>query len=291
MKKLAALINPQFEAFMAVAKHKSVHAAARAINISQTAATQRILLLEQRLRITLFIRTTQGMQLTPEGEKLLRFCHTMTDYTHETLGSIHHAGIHSSHRIIISGPASIMSSRITPVCMPIMRSFPQLYFTFNVNDTDDIVHALRTGRSHFAILRPDQVTSDMEIKKLQPEKYLLVCSKHWKDRNIVDILQSERIIDFDETDQTSFNYLRHYKLIQHAQPERLFVNRNDSLTAMLIAGFGYGVLTKEFSEPYLQSGDLITLNQSKTFNNPLCLAWYPRPDPPQYFAAVINFIN
>ena len=84
MDKFINLFSPHLEAFMAVAKHKTVHAGARAIHISQTAMTQRIHILEQKLKITLFIRTRQGMHLTAEGEKLLRYCHVVADYSHET---------------------------------------------------------------------------------------------------------------------------------------------------------------------------------------------------------------
>ena len=70
MKNRTGLLSAHLEAFMAVAKHNTVHAGARAIHISQTAMTQRIHALEQKLKTTLFIRSRHGMQLTSEGEKL-----------------------------------------------------------------------------------------------------------------------------------------------------------------------------------------------------------------------------
>lgn len=291
MKKNLALLSPLLEAFMAVANYKSVHGGARAIYISQTAMTQRIHSLEEKLKTTLFIRTRQGMQLTAEGEKLLRYSHTVSDFSHETLSDMINAGIESIQRVKISGPSSIMISRIIPIGMKIMRQFSQLYITFDVNDTDNTIELLRTGLSQFAILEPEKVTRDMKSKKLAPEKYLLVCTKKWKGRSINDIIQSERIIDFDESDQMTINYLKHFDLLRHAQFDRLFVNRTESLSKMLIEGYGYGVLTKEFSKSFLKSGDLIALNNAKTFDNTLALAWYARPEPPKYFSAIINVIT
>jgi DNA-binding transcriptional LysR family regulator len=290
MKRYIALLNPLLEAFMSVAKHKTVHGGAREIHISQTAMTQRILSLEQKLQTTLFIRTRQGMHLTSEGEKLLRYCHVVSDFSHETLTGIINAGVKSIQRVKVSGPSSIMISRIIPIGMKIMKQFPQLYISFDVNDTENSVELLRTGLSQFAILDPQDITSDMESKTLAPEKYLLVCTGKWKSRNLKDIIQSERIIDFDESDQTTINYLKQYDLLQHAQSDRLFVNRTESLSKMLIDGYGYGVLTREFSKPFLASGDLITLNKGKTYDNILTLAWYTRPEPPKYFLAIIDAI-
>lgn len=289
MKKHLALLNPNLEAFIAVAKHKTVHAAARAIHISQTAMTQRIHNLEEKINSSLFIRTRQGMKLTPEGEKLLRYCHVVTDYSDETLMELQGAGLKYLQRTQISGPSSIMISRIIPYSMSIMKQFPQLYISFDVNDIDAIT-ALRMGISQFSILKPQEITLDMESKELLPEKYLLVCSHHWKSRKLNHILKSERIIDFTESDQTTFEYLKTFNLLKHAQADRLFVNRTESLSKMLIEGYGYGVLTEEFSKPLIKSGALITLNAGRAYNNFLKIAWYKRPQLPKYFSAIINAI-
>lgn len=290
MKKNIALLNPNLEAFMAVAKYKTVHAGARAIHISQTAMTQRIHSLEQKLKTTLFIRTRQGMQLTSEGEKLLRYCHVVSDFSNETLTNMMNAGVESIQRVKISGPSSIMISRIIPVGMKIMKNFPQLYISFDVNDTDHTIDMLRTGLSQFAILKLEQVAQDMQSKTLASEKYMLVCTHKWKGRKLIDIIKSERIIDFDESDPMTINYLKQYDLHKYAQADRLFVNRTESLSKMLIDGYGYGVLTKEFSKDFLENGNLIALNSGKAYDNSLMLAWYTRPEPPKYFLSIIDAI-
>src|SRR3990167_8525649 len=106
----------------------------------------------------------------------------------------------SVQRVQISGSSSIMISRIIPRSMNIMKQFKRLYISFDVNDVD-AVSALRSGQSQFAILDPAQVYQDMESKLLNSKKYQLVCSHKWKKRKLEDILKTERIIDFDETDQ------------------------------------------------------------------------------------------
>jgi LysR family transcriptional regulator (chromosome initiation inhibitor) len=290
MNKYIGLLSSHLQAFMTVAQHKSVHAGARAIHISQTAMTQRIHALEQKLKITLFIRTRHGMQLTSEGEQLLRYCHVVSDYSNETLANIANAGIEQIQRVKISGPSSIMISRIIPQCLPIMKKFPMLYITFDINDTDDIVTQLRCGTSQFAILEPDKVTRDMEFKSISPEEYLLICTNQWKSRKLLDIIKSERIIDFDEKDKTTLNYLKQFDLLKYSQTDRLFVNRNESLFQMFLEGYGYGVLTKEFAAPHLKIGNLIKLNSGKAFEHSLSLVWYSRPKPPQYFLAILEAI-
>lgn len=285
------LFNSNLEGFMAVARHGTVHAGARVLHISQIALTQRIQSLEQKLKVTLFIRTRQGMKLTSEGIKLLRYCHVVADLNHDVLNEFLHPGINTSQHIQISGPSSIMSSRIIPIGMKIMKLLPRLYINFDVNDSDEIISKLRSGFTEFSILRPHKISNEMESKQLKPEKYLLVCTKKWKNRKLKDILSTERIIDFDEADQMTFTYLNAFNLFENIQSDRLFVNRTESLTQMLIAGCGYGVLTEEFSQSYLKSDALIALHQGKVFENELSLAWFKRPEMPSYFMAIIQALN
>ena len=59
--------------FRAVAQSTSLQKASRRIGISQPALTRSIGNLEAALEVSLFVRSTQGMELTPAGRKLLEF--------------------------------------------------------------------------------------------------------------------------------------------------------------------------------------------------------------------------
>ena len=131
----------------------------------------------------------------------------------------------------------------------------------------------------------------MAYKMLIPEKYVLVCSSQWKGRKLSDIIRRERIVDFTSQDQLTFQYLKHYKLFDTARHERHFVNRTESLAMMLMEGYGYSLLTIEFSEPYIKQKKLIVLNEGKTYKNTMALVWYERPEPPDYFQAIIDAIR
>ena len=60
------LLDPQLHAFEAIVKTGTVHAAAKLLHLTQTAVTQRLRMLEQKMKTTLFIRSRRGMQLTTE---------------------------------------------------------------------------------------------------------------------------------------------------------------------------------------------------------------------------------
>lgn len=282
------LLDPQLIAFEAIVRTGTVHAAAESLFLTQTAVTQRLRNLEQKLKTTLFIRTRRGMLLTAEGEQLHRYCLRVTEMGNTVLGNIQGVGIISNVRIKITGPTSIMRTRIIPQCQLVMKLFPKLHMSFLVDDSPDISQHLKSGAFDLVIIRPEQVAQEMESKLLSPEHYLLVCSAKWKHRQLSDIIQNEKIIDFDQTDQMTFNYLNKYALLEGVQSERHFVNNTESIAQLFIAEFGYGVLTREFAEPYIRSGELHVLNHQKSYINPIAMAWYSRSEQPQYFSAIID---
>ena len=290
MKSRASLLDPQLQVFLAVAYHKSMHAAAKAIHLTQTAVTQRIRTLEARLNSTLFIRSHHGVLLTTEGEALLRYCHASQELEGQALALIHGAGIESTVRLCISGPTSVMTARVIPNCCQLMKKYPNLLITFHVNDSAQRITSLQTGVSHFVIIEPQYIFKEMQIKSIKAEEYVLVGAASWATRDLEDILQTERIIDFDESDPMTLNYLKHHNLLNNIQPERHFVNINESLLALFIGGYGFGVLSKELCQPYLDRKELILLNSGLTYDNQLTLAWYPRTEEPRYFSEVIALI-
>ena len=286
-----SLLSPQLEAFSSIVKHGTVHAAAKELGITQTGVTQRIRALEQMLSTTLFVRSRKGMMPTPEGEALLRYCQAAKDLEGEALAKIQKAAIQSTIRVCVAGPSSIMRSRVIPQCVPVMREFSRLLVTYSISDLESRAEELRSGRVQLAILEPENVAREMDSKLLKPERYLLVGAPKWKGRPLKEIIRAERVIDFDPTDQMSFSYLRKFKLLEFANAERHFVNNTESLTDLLKAGLGYGVLTSEFAKSYLDRGELIALNSGQVYENLLALAWYPRPQCPSYFSALLKEIR
>ncbi len=286
-----SLLSPTLEAFSAVVRNKTVHGAASELGLTQTGVTQRIRTLESSLSTTLFTRSRRGMLLTSEGEALLRYCQAAMDLEGQTLANIQGAAIQTEVRVVVVGPTSMMTSRVVPMCLPVIRKFPELAITFEIQDVERRGDLLKNGQAQFAILPHEQVANEMDSKTLKPEQYILVGSKNWKKRSLKEILEQERIIDFDSTDTLSIAYLKKFKLSHLPKRRRHFVNNNESLIKMFEQGFGFGVLTQEVAESHLRLGNLIELNPGSVYENRLALAWYPRPQRPHYFNALIEVIH
>lgn len=284
------LMSAALQAFMAVVNQGTVHGAAETLNLTQTAVTQRLKVLEAKLNVTLFKRTRRGMVLTAEGEALLHYCKATQALEGETLAKI--TGVHqdATVEIAITGPSSVMRSRIIPACIPVMKAHPQLLVRFELNDKENQHFALKQGHCDFAILLPSQLSPEMQSKVLKPEQYVLVGPKAWQGRSLKNIIVEERIIDFEPSDQMTRQYLRHYGLETFARPERHFVNNADELVDLIAAGLGYSVLTWEFFELFSHKG-IILLDPDEHYDSPLVLAWYQRPQAPGYFKDLLQAMH
>ncbi len=286
-----SLLSPQLIAFVAVVKHKTVHAAASSMHLTQTAVTQRIRSLERQLKTTLFIRTRRGMTLTQEGEALFRYCQAAKELEGEALATIQGAGVQTEIELTISAATSIMRARVMPNCLPIMQKFTNLLICFHVDDLEHRHQSLRAGLADFVIMRAEYLAPEMQSKHLKPEQYVLVAPYAWKGRKLKDIVANERIIDFDASDDVTFNYLKQHQLFELAHHSRYYANRTENLALLVAEGVGYTCLAKEFVQPYVKNQQLTILNQGKTYDVSHVLAWFDRPEPAEYFSAIIAGIK
>lgn len=279
------------KAFVSVCDHKTVHAASQALFLTQTAVTQRIRSLEKQLNTCLFIRSRQGMALTQEGERLFRYCKGALQLEKEAIHHIQHCGSLTPVSLIIEGPSSLFRSRIVECLVPLMKRFPHVLLQFSANDFETRHKKLLSGDIDFAIISHEHLTRQMQRKKLRSESYVLVGPAAWKQRPLSEIIEREKLIDFDPQDDMSLRYLEHYHLLPESVPARYFANRTDLLAMMVVNELGYTTLAKEFARPYLESGKLVLLNEAKKFDVTSYLAWFDRPQAPEYFRDCIDLIN
>lgn len=285
-----SLLSPSLEAFWAVVRKGTVQDASYILGITQTGVTQRIRSLEKQLKTTLFTRSRKGMKLTTEGEALLRYVKSSIDIEGMTLSKIQRAAKENIIEVGIAGPSSILRSRVIPNLISLKKNYPLLRFRFDLSDVDSNVDKLKSGVSDFAILEQHEVTREMDFKIIKAERYRLYGPASWKRRLLPEILQNEAIVDFDQNDRMTFHFLEKYKLKTKAIKERHFANHTDAIASMVAIGMGYSVLTDEFAKPLVKKGELVDLASNCFLERNLALAWYQRPEKPDYFQAIIKSI-
>lgn len=284
-----SLLSHNIDAFLAVADKQSVHLAANVLGIGQTAVTQRLRSLEKEMQITLFTRSRKGMQLTAEGQILYRHASKIRQMEGELAANL--KGENQKIQIVITGPSSIVRTRVIPILSKLMKDYPFLAFTLDIDDDDQGLNALKTGKADFALIPRRQVVDELDSKLLRPERYQLIGSKKWKGRVLQDIVQEESIVDFNPADTHTYNFLKKYRLLTKARKERHFVNNTDGLAALVTDGGGYTVLSEDFVDSMPQRDKLLNLAEGKVLEVEFALAWYPRHELSPYLKDLIQQIK
>lgn len=287
---MVILKNPLLVAFETVCELKTIHGAARELGLTQAAITKRIQALEKDLGTSLFLRSRRGMTLTEEGSALRHYCRT----TQEAEGALL-AKLGGTERqettLTIVGPTSAISTRIAENCLPLYKKYPFLRLQLRSDDGGNLIEIVRRGEADFAIVPPSTVPNEMESKMLKPDRFLLVGTAKWQGRELKDILRTERIIDFNERDETTFHYLKHFGLEKYVGRTRLFVNENEALIRFLENGVGYGTVTESLAKPHLDAGHLLRLNRGQSKDLPLALAWYARSKDMMHFQDIVRHLK
>ena len=286
-----SLLSPPLEAFWAVACKRTVQDASKILGLTQTGVTQRIRSLERQLKTTLFIRSRTGMKLTAEGEALLHFVKSSIELEGMALSKIQRAANDSIIEVSISGPPSILRSRVIPHLNLLLQHYPKMRFHFNLNDHENNSEKLKTSNCDFAILEQHQVAKEMASKNLKMERYSLYGPARWKHRPLADILKNEVLIELSTKTHLTAQFLEKNKLKSKIHNDRHSINSPEALTAMISAGIGYSILSQEYVESFVKKNQLIQLGSNYFLDLKMALAWYPRHEMAPYFKAVIQTIH
>ena len=285
------LLPATLQAFLAVTQNGTVHAAARLLKLTQTAVSRRILGLEDDLGVSLFLRSRRGMSLTDAGAALLSYCQQVIDLEGETLSQIAGNINASTISLVVQGHSSMMRARIIPAMSHCLQLHPRINIEYRLSDVTNGLSALKRGEADLVILQETDIADEFSSKKLRPERYILVGPSQWSTRNVAEIVQTERIIDFDPSDQITFELLKLSGLRNKARESRYFVNNTDALAAMVEGAFGYTALSADMAAPLIKANRLIRLDPSHHLDFTVAMAWMPRRFMPAYMQAVIRAVK
>ena len=281
-----ALYNSQLLAFLAIAECKSTHAAARRLNLSQTAITKRIKSLENKIHCSLFTRSSHGMDLTQDGNALLQYCEIILPQYLSSLPENIQEKNNEITRIKIAGPFSIMHVRVLPMIRKLFEHSTTFIIDFEIHDHN----ITRTSLSdhQLSIVEHAHIKPMQNFKRLNPEHYQCICSRQWQQRSLIEVLKNERLIDISPYDVISDKYFESFDLQNHISNERIFVNDTHTLNQMIIEGYGYGVISQEYMAKFINRNKIQILNENKTYKNELSLVWKRQSKLPSYLNKIIN---
>ena len=207
------------------------------------------------------------------------------------LSKIQRATSESIIEVSISGPPSILRSRVIPHLSTLTQKSPQLRFSIDLNKPKTSLEKLKTADCDFITLEQHEVTREMDSKKLKSEKYGIFGPASWKNRKATDFFKTESLIQVDHLAQTTSLFLEKYDFRSKILNSRHFVNDIDVALSMTVAKLGFCVSPIELADSLIKKNQLVQLAPNYFYEKKMSLAWYPRPEMSEHFKAIVKIIN
>lgn len=255
-----------YKVFYYVASEKSITQAAKKLALSQPAVSQSMKQLEQALGTKLFLRSSKGIRLTPEGEVLF-------DYVKRGYEEIEN-GERVLKRLLNleTGEVRVGASDMTlefyllPFLEEFHEQYPQIKVHVTNGPTPETIQYLKEGRIDFGI-----VTGPLQFG----EEENIVATKV---REIEDIFVAAHKYTQLKNHMVSFEDLPKYPIIslENNTSTRRYVDEilgnsgvvlrpefelatSDMIVQFALKNLGIGCVVKDFAKPHLEDGTLFEL--------------------------------
>ncbi len=159
--------------FVEIMRNGSFVAAAKALNISQTAVTARVKNLEEMLDCTLFIRSSTGIRLTTEGRIFAGYA-SESQHAWDDLKLALSAAGKESGSLLIGGETALQSPLLLKWCQQLRQQLPQVRLNVSCGSTHELYRRLQDGSLDAALVYRAEYGLELMIKQVMEEKLVMV---------------------------------------------------------------------------------------------------------------------
>jgi len=226
--------------FLAVAHHRSTHAAARALKVNQTTVNRRLAALERRIGRPLLMRLPEGYRLSEFGREMLAHAERVEQSVQAFEQHLEATGRQESGVIRLTCPEPLVN-RITrsQLLERFQARHPGLRVEFVMSDR---YLDLTKGEADVALRSGDTVDGELVGRKIADSFWAVYASRDYVEHHGAparnEELQRHPLIGFDETMAGH----RAAKWLGRIAPNARIVARNNSVLGLLYAAkSGIGV--------------------------------------------------
>lgn len=248
------------EVFCTVARHKSFAKAARALHISSSVVTRRIVRLEQKLAIQLLHRTTRQVTLTEAGQIYYEEVSNILDALETSNKNIKSLNKEIMGNLKIGLPVSISHLHIVPQLHKFLEKFTNL--KIHIINGNHLLDLLSDGFD-LIVYCGDLPNSNFHYKKLATWEKIICAApaylaKHGIPKKLNDLMQ-HNCLDHAE----NFNFVWH--LYDKNKPREIPVNGNVrvnssiDLCKLAVSGLGLTYLPSFTVHHELKAGSLVSV--------------------------------
>ena len=130
----------------------TVRAAADKLNISPSAVSRQITLLEEELSVTLIERHRKGVKSTPAGEIVLRYYRDMVSNEEDCISKLDALQNLQQGHIDLSIGEGFVDELVLEPLAEFTAKFPNLTVSINIEGTNEIIRKIEIDESHIGLL-------------------------------------------------------------------------------------------------------------------------------------------
>ena len=260
-----------YKVFYYVAISLSFSEASKQLFISQSAVSQSIKTLEKKLGISLFIRSTKRVQLTPEGETLLRHIEPAMNLIKRGENQIMEASNLGGGQLRIGASDTICRYYLVPFLNRFHKTHPNVHIKVTNQTSTKCVDLLEMGQVDLIVTNypKSRLNHGEHVREIHTFKDCFIASASYygelKDKNLhLKDLLSYPIMMLDRKSTTSeflHNLFQQYQL--DLVPE-IELGSNDLLIDLARIGLGIAFVP-DYCIP--KDGDLFILNIEEELPN------------------------
>jgi len=242
--------------FLEVVKTGSFVNAAANLNLTQTAVSARIRVLEEQLDGKVFIRNKAGARLTPAGDQFLRFATSLVQIWNRARRSV---ALAPGRETIVTIGAEL--SQWNPLMrhwlLWMRRECPEMAISAHIDSADRLMDQVQEGSLDAAILYAAPVRTGIVAELLFEEKLVLVRT------TFSDQLSAEDHVQVDWGEDFAANY---HAAFPDVGPGVVSINYGPFALDYILMQGGSGYFRMAAVRPFLDEGRLEIVPDSPEFS-------------------------
>jgi DNA-binding transcriptional LysR family regulator len=283
--------------FVIVAREGSFTRAAARIGVTQSALSQTIRALEERLDVRLLTRTTRSVSPTTAGERLVQSIGQRFDEIETELELLTELRKKPAGTVRITCSDHILGSTLLPKITPLLLEYPDIHVEFDVNyGFRDIV----ADRFDAGVRLGDTIDKDMIAVPISPKlRMAAVAAPAYFARNSAPAtpreLTSHRCINLRFPTHGAlyvWDFEKNGEKLNVRVDGQITLNSTPHIVQAALQGLGIAYLPEQEFEPHLKQGKLLRIlpDWCPLFDG--YYLYYPsRRQPSQAFSLVVSALR
>jgi DNA-binding transcriptional LysR family regulator len=250
----------QLEILQAIAETGSFTACGRKLNVSQSAISRQILLLEEELGEPLFLRVGRQVRMTPAAESLVQLGQRVFLDVRETVGAITDRTRELRGTLRLSGGMTVCLYVFPPLLKHLRRVHPHLDVRLTVALAGKSVQEIRGGRVDAGLLTlPVEETDLVTVPALREELLLVTAPTHQLAKR--KKVQARELAGLPfvlfEVGSATRRVIDHFFASQNVEPTIVMDTENvEIIKAMVKTGLGVGIVPYQAVAREVKAGQL-----------------------------------